>query len=315
MKDTKKLLIVRFSALGDLLLTTGIAKYIKNSINCELHLLTYKDFAEFATFSPYFDKVIPIDRKLPFKKYIDFLQEYLSEYDYIVDLQGKFRSKFLRFTTNAEYYSYKKFTFKRRLFVKYRLFKEQLKDHVVLRYFSPLKELTNTSPSIEELRPYLKIEEKIHKHYILIHPFASKQTKIWDKFPQLVIELNKRGVKPVIIGKGNFVCDGEYISKTGELSANELLQIIGGAKVLITTDSGPMHIAVALNTKVVAIFGSTTREFGFYPDFEGCEVLEKDIECRPCHVHGLDSCPKGDFRCMRDISVEDVLMKLDELSK
>ena len=101
---------------------------------------------------------------------------------------------------------------------------------------------------------------------------------------------------------------------TNKTSLHETLAIIKKAKVLISTDSGPMHLGVALKTPTLALFGPTTKEFGFAPAFENTKVLEvQGLDCRPCHVHGGNFCPKEHFRCMRDLSVDKVLGELENL--
>lgn len=314
----KKILLIRLSSLGDVILTTGLCKYLKEHTDTIVDILTYKEFAPFLAYCPYIDNIIVVERRLSFFEYINFIQEEIEGYDFIVDLQGKLKTGLLRFTTDATYFTYSSLSFKRRMYAMLGLFENQLKRHVAERYFAPFRKIFDLRPSLEELRPFLTklpLTEKLPSGYILIHPFASRYTKIWPKFPYLVERLNNSGIIPVVIGKGAFASKGEYIDKTGELKACELISLISGAKLLVTTDSGPMHIAVSTKTPLVAIFGSTTREFGFYPFFDGCHIVEKDIKCRPCHVHGLSSCPKKHFRCMEDISVDDVVKVIDGVTR
>jgi len=89
--------------------------------------------------------------------------------------------------------------------------------------------------------------------------------------------------------------------------------MLGRLSALVTNDSGLMHLAAAVGTRVVAIFGPTVIEFGFAPSGFGHQVLERALACRPCSVHGGPSCPKGHFRCMKEISPEEVLAALDRL--
>ena len=85
-------------------------------------------------------------------------------------------------------------------------------------------------------------------------------------------------------------------------------------KLFITNDSGPMHIATAFDVPTLAIFGPTTRELGFFPYGEGHRVMEvKDLPCRPCALHGGKKCPKGHFKCMRDISPDTVFENAKEM--
>ncbi len=87
--------------------------------------------------------------------------------------------------------------------------------------------------------------------------------------------------------------------------------LLGRLSALVTNDSGLMHLAAAVDTKVVALFGPTVIEFGFAPAGFGHQVLDRPLDCRPCSVHGGPVCPKGHFRCMKEISPEEVLAALD----
>ena len=92
----------------------------------------------------------------------------------------------------------------------------------------------------------------------------------------------------------------------GETTLKELVAVVARCQVFLTNDSGPLHIAVASLVPTVAIFGPTTRELGFFPYGSGHTVIERDLACRPCGLHGADRCPLGHFKCMKDISPEEV---------
>jgi ADP-heptose:LPS heptosyltransferase len=102
--------------------------------------------------------------------------------------------------------------------------------------------------------------------------------------------------KPVILaGKTNILQSAAIISK---------------CKVILSGDSAPVHIASAVKTPVVAIFGSTIPEFGFAPYGEGHLIIEKKMDCRPCGIHGKDKCPKKHFKCMTEITTSEVFAAL-----
>lgn len=104
------------------------------------------------------------------------------------------------------------------------------------------------------------------------------------------------------------------IDRTGKSKIKDFFDTIASCEAVISSDSGPLHIAVALKKPTVGIFGSTTKHFGFYPAFEGVGVVEDDsVECRPCDVHGLAACPKGHFDCMKRLTPDKVLQALKSL--
>jgi heptosyltransferase-2 len=96
------------------------------------------------------------------------------------------------------------------------------------------------------------------------------------------------------------------VNWVGQTSLKELVAVIARCRAFLTNDSGPLHIAVASRIPTVAIFGPTTKELGFFPYGKGHLVIEKDLSCRPCGLHGADQCPLGHFKCMKDISSEEV---------
>ncbi len=93
----------------------------------------------------------------------------------------------------------------------------------------------------------------------------------------------------------------------GKTNLKQLIAAVAQCSVFLTNDSGPMHIAVATHVPTVALFGPTTKELGFFPYGSGHIVIEKDLECRPCGLHGAEKCPLGHFECMKQISVDEVL--------
>jgi heptosyltransferase-2 len=102
------------------------------------------------------------------------------------------------------------------------------------------------------------------------------------------------------------VMKSQAINWVGQTSLRELIAAIAHCRVFLTNDSGPMHIAVAAHVPTVAIFGPTTKELGFFPYGDGHVVIERDLPCRPCGLHGAKRCPLDHFRCMKDISPEEV---------
>ncbi|QAR34303.1 glycosyltransferase family 9 protein [Geovibrio thiophilus] len=303
-----RVLFVRLSSLGDVILITGVIKRFSEQFPDYLC-----DVFTSAVFAPVFDgldfvnRVITFDKKDGFKGFAKAVQEELNGYDYVIDLHANLRTFLLRFMADAKFLKYHKDSAARRMFVKSRKRTERLGIHVVEKYAETLKPLGMKEYSVEELRPVLHSGRR-EEGCIVLNPFASKLTKQWDKFPELAERLVDMGQRVTVIGQGDFPQIDGVNNLTGKTTLREMLDIIAASSVLITTDSGPMHAGVALNKKVIAVFGSTTSDFGFAPEFKGCSVVEvSGLGCRPCHVHGQDKCPQEHFRCMRDISVDDVL--------
>lgn len=148
-----------------------------------------------------------------------------------------------------------------------------------------------------------------------VHPGSAWPTKRWlpERFAELCRRFEKAGERVVLIGgpSDRALC-GELAKASGALdwsgrtSLDELKALMPRLSLLVTNDSGPMHLATGSGTPTLAIFGPTTRELGFFPYGPGHRVLEADLSCRPCGLHGAKACPEGHFLCMRLITTEQV---------
>jgi heptosyltransferase-2 len=148
-----------------------------------------------------------------------------------------------------------------------------------------------------------------------VHPGAAWATKRWlpERFEDLCRRLRTRGYVPVLIGGpddralgARLALASGAVDLTGQTSLEDLKALMGRLSLFVTNDSGPMHLAAAAGVPVVAIFGPTTRELGFFPYGEGHKVVEAPLACRPCGLHGGRSCPEGHFLCMRLLTVDAV---------
>lgn len=150
-----------------------------------------------------------------------------------------------------------------------------------------------------------------------VHPGSVWGTKRWPA--AAYAEIVRRGVEAgaqvlVFAGPGEehmaqevlntcgVLSTGKVIDLSAKLSLPQLAAYLGKLDCYVTNDSGPMHLAWAQRTPVTAIFGPTVRSLGFYPRGAGSTVLEADVPCRPCGLHGPQECPKGHFDCMRQVT-------------
>lgn len=308
----KEILVVRFSSLGDIVLLTGVLKYVKENVSEDIaiDLFTYSHFAGVLQDYPYIRNIYTIKKG---DSLVDLNETMatMPNYDIVFDLHNNIRSRFVRLISSCKSYVYNKHSLARRLYVKYRLCRSKLQEHTVMKYFKPfMKAFKLDMPDIEMLRPYLpfpNIEKNKSLKNAVIHPFASKATKEWPFFAELGSILSDDGLNVIYIGNGEMNVPSSADNKTGKVSLSALIEFIAQSAIFITTDSGPMHIATALNIPTIAIFGPTTKELGFYPTFKNIKVIEYAcLKCRPCHIHGSSYCYKKHFKCMLDIGVEEV---------
>ncbi len=154
---------------------------------------------------------------------------------------------------------------------------------------------------------------------LALAPGSVWATKRWPYFAQLASELVPKA-RPVVIGSSEDAAlaleivratRGDAIDASGRLTLLGSAELIGRCRALVTNDSAPLHLASAMNTPTVAVFGPTVPAFGFGPLAERSAIAEHlTLECRPCHPHGPKVCPLGHWRCMRELSVAAVLQRL-----
>ncbi|MGA9364296.1 MAG: lipopolysaccharide heptosyltransferase II [Bacteroidota bacterium] len=192
------------------------------------------------------------------------------------------------------------------------------------------KELPNLFPTLADVQAVDAFLENSglpnSSALIGIAPGSVWQTKRWPKesFAEITKTLSLEGFSSVLIGgkedeqlcreiKGGIASDRVAIS-AGRLSVIQSAELIRRCRALVSNDSAPMHLAVAMRTPVLAIFGSTVPEFGFSPFGNHSAILEaKGLPCRPCSVHGSQRCPIKTFDCMVNISASAVFNKVREM--
>jgi heptosyltransferase-2 len=161
---------------------------------------------------------------------------------------------------------------------------------------------------------------------VAVAPGTIWNTKRWpmDKFAAVCKEISSHGHAIVLIGSQDDLklCDeiceiarsNKVVNAAGKLSLLQSAELIRRCGVLISNDSAPMHLAVAVGTPVVAIFGATVPEFGFAPCGPRDIIVEtKGLKCRPCSIHGGEKCPIKTFECMMAISPEVIVKKTKSL--
>lgn len=187
--------------------------------------------------------------------------------------------------------------------------------------------LNNGNTDAEEtVAKLLKESGAEGKILVGVHPSSVWPTKCWpaENYAKLITRMEKElGLTSVLIGGPKDLEVSEQVARLSEghpinlatkTSLTELMALMKHLKLFITNDSGPMHIATAFGVHTLAIFGPTTKELGFFPYGEGHRVIEvKNLPCRPCALHGGKKCPLGHFKCMKDISVEEVFNNVREM--
>ena len=321
----KKYLIIRFSSIGDIVLTSPIIRCLKQqSKDVELHYLTKESHLSIIKDNPYIDKIHTIKKSV--MPIIPELKE--EKFDFIVDLHNSIRSTSTVLQLVRPFNSLKKLNIRKELYVatKINLMPHQ---HIVDRYFKVVESLGITNDG-KGLDYFISPEEEIkmenlpetHRNGYIAFVIGGKHAT--KRLPDnKVISICTKINKPIILLGGSenresgeliksMVGDNIYNS-CGLYSLNQSASIVKQAKQVIANDTGLMHISAAFNKPVISIWGNTVPAFGMSPYFpKGSEsnskIIEvKDLHCRPCSKLGFEKCPKEHFKCMNLIDEKEVL--------
>lgn len=334
MSKKTKILIIRFSSIGDIVLTSPVIRCLKQQLNneVEIHYITKKGYATLLEHNPYLDKVYSIEKKV--SEVSSSLRK--EKYDIVIDLHKNLRSARVKSIVSGKSFSFDKLNVAKWMAVN--LKSNALPDiHIVDRYLATAKTLgiMNDDKGLDFfIAPDQHIDKKslpssFKNSYIAFAIGGQHATKCLpvDK----MIAICKKVELPIILLGGKedqrvakFIedkLDQKIINGCGKYSIHQSASIVSQADVVITHDTGMMHIAAAFKRKIVSIWGNTIPEFGMYPYFPKNlkhynEIVEiKELSCRPCSKIGFDKCPKGHFKCMKQISEDWVVEKVYDLLK
>ena len=332
-----KILVIRFSSIGDIVLTTPVIRCLKNQISdVEIHALTKKKFSGLYKTNPYINKVYEYDDSL--KKNIEELK--LENYDYIVDLQKNKRSLRVCRTLHRPHSSFPKLNFKKFLLTTFKI--NLMPDiHIVDRYFKAVEKLGVKNDcqgldffiSEKNNYPLSELPENFQNGYHAFVIGGTYKTKILPAVK--VIEVIKKLNEPVILlGGPDDVERAEEIIRqrttdngqqtlsisqnlsilnlVGKINLEQSASIVKNAKSVLTNDTGLMHIAAAFHKNVISVWGNTVPALGMYPylpnEKEKCHIIEcKDVKCRPCSKLGFKECPRRHFKCMMEIDCDAIV--------
>lgn len=293
--------------------------------DARLDFVIKKQFSGLMQHNPHIDHLLTFDKETgiaPLKKKVKE-----NNYDLIIDIHKNFRSSYLRFSSRAMVTTYPKYILRRTLLVKFGINLYKNIEPVYLRYFKAVQKLgveydyqgteVFFSPKdVEKIRQALsETNFTLDQRLVVICPGASFTNKQWlpERFAEVADQLAHRGFFVCFHGGKNdeALCNdiiqtmkNKAANFAGRFSLLESAAFLKMASLAITNDSGMMHLAQSQKIPVVAIFGPTSRELGYFPIPSVSEVIEKDVPCRPCTHNGLNYCPKKHFRCMREITVD-----------
>ena len=313
-----KFLILRFSSIGDIVLTTPVIRCLKQQYpDAEVHFATKKQFKVLVENNPYIDKYFLLEDTLS-----DFIKSLQSQsYDYIIDLHNNLRTSIIKFRLGKPSFSFDKLNFEKWLLVNLKI--NRMPDiHIVERYLKTVETLgvKNDNQGLDYFIPsdqHINLESILGDKPTFI-AYAIGGQHFTKKLPVTrIIELcSKINSKIILLGGKEDEAVGDIVKEAlgdkifnacGKYSLNQSASILKQAEYVISHDTGLMHIAAALKKKVVSIWGNTVPEFGMYPYQTPYQIIEnKNLSCRPCSKIGYNKCPKGHFKCMNDLVLDTI---------
>ncbi len=315
----KKFLVIRFSSIGDIVLTTPVVRCLRRHYpEASIHYVTREPFLPLLEANPYLDAVHTFRRDIG-----EVLPRLKGEgFDHVIDLQKNFRSKRLCLKLSASCTTFNKINIRKWLAVNLKI--DRLPDlHVVDRYFGAVAGLgvENDRRGLDYFIPE-GVENTLDwlpaphgDGYVAWAIGGNHNTKIYPE--ELVAAACRRIDRPVVLLGGRddaprgdtiVAAAGDHVfNACGKTTLHQSAALIRGASLVITNDTGMMHIAAALRKKLISLWGNTVPAFGMYPYMPGSEtdshILEVEgLSCRPCSKLGYGRCPRGHFRCMTEIA-------------
>lgn len=315
MSKPVKFLILRFSSIGDIVLTTPVIRCLKQQYpHAEVHYFTKKKFGFLLESNPYVDKLWLLDGSE--NTVLKQLKE--ENFDYIIDLHNNVRTLKIKLTLGKPVYSFDKLNVQKFLLTNFKI--NRLPDiHIVDRYLDTVKKfgIQNDNEGLDYFIPekdIIPVADLPATHQKNFTAYAIGGQHFTKKLPvNKIIELCRKIDQPIILlgGKEDFA-EGEAVQNAlenthiyngcGKYNFNQSASIIEKAEIVFTHDTGLMHVASAFRKRIYSIWGNTVPAFGMYPYQTSFEVIEnKNLGCRPCSKIGYKRCPKKHFKCMNDL--------------
>jgi ADP-heptose:LPS heptosyltransferase len=324
-----KFLVIRFSSIGDIILTTPVVRHLKQQVDqAEIHYLTKSIYSPLLEANPYIDRVHIFNGDLSATtrelKGVGF--------DYIIDLHHNARTERLKMKLKRMDFSVNKLNFQKWLYVNFKL--DRLPDrHMVDRNLETIRNFISETdeggldyfiPEQEEIE-LSSLPSAFHKGYIALAIGAQHRTKQLPK--ALLEELCGQLSHPLVILGGDSDMENaraivaanpgkEILDRCGAMSIHQSASLVRQSRVLITHDTGLMHIGAAFRKRIITIWGNTVPGFGMYPykaDPASMQFEVIGLRCRPCSKIGYQECPKKHFKCMLEQDIKGISQAANRL--
>ncbi len=327
-----QMLVIRLSSLGDIVLTTPILRLLRTHYPmAQIDFMTKAAYHDLLRAHPCVDRVILFEAEHGIRQTLRTLRQ--TRYDLVLDLHRTLRSRLLVHGLRARRtLVYRKQTIRRALLVRLGWNTLQAMTPVPVRYAAPLRRLGITAPlppteihvtpeSQAAMRAYVqqRYPGRDGPALLAVAPGAGWPTKQWpvERFAAAaqqvayehqaaVIVLGNATERPLAEALAQHL-SVPVLNSAGQLPLMHTAALLQQCRLLLSNDSGLMHLATALQVPVVAVFGPTVQEFGFYPFQAKAVVVSAALDCRPCSTKGSRQCPRGHHQCMQQVSVPQVV--------
>ena len=327
-----RILCVRFSSIGDVLLTTPLVRALhRRHPEAELYFVTKQAMAPLVIENPHLTRVIVLE---PHERITDLAHRLRPlGPTHGLDLHGSLRSVALRLLVPCRWSSYSKRKFARTTLISTKINLYGKHMPVPERYFEAARgagldvdpdggppEFFLAPAARERVAAWLAERGLDTQPFAALAPGAAHATKRWPvrHWRDLTKRLRDLGYGLVAVGGSAdrelaSTLGPDIVNAAGEFTLQETGACLARAAVLVSGDTGVMHMATGVGTRVVALFGPTVELFGFFPYAKRAVVLERDLTCRPCSAMGTERCPLGHHRCLEDILPDQVAAAVQRL--
>ncbi|HHS94999.1 MAG TPA: glycosyltransferase family 9 protein [Phaeodactylibacter sp.] len=325
----KKILLFRYSSIGDIVLTSPVIRCLRKAYpQANIHYLCKTNFAPILQANPYIDKVYHFEKDIV--PLLAILKQ--ESYDLLIDLHKNLRSFQLRKALGIPTYRFYKANIEKWLMVQFKI-NRLPKKHIVDRYMETLQPL-GISYDGEGLDYFIPKGERFPPPPLKLNQrppfltFAIGATHTTKRLPDDMVTAICEALpyQIILLGGKNEQATGEKVASKfpakvlnccGSLNLHQSADAIRQSALLITHDTGMMHIGAALRKRIISIWGNTIPAFGMYPFYpDGIEsnttIEVQGLSCRPCSKIGHSRCPKKHFRCMKDINIQDIVFTVKE---
>jgi len=311
-----KFLILRFSSIGDIVLTTPVVRCLKQQYpEAEVHYFTKIQYRTLLEENPYIDRAWYLDGNLG--ELIPQLRR--EKFSYIIDLHNNLRTLRIKLALGVRSYSFPKLNTQKWLLTNLK-FNVMPLVHIVDRYMATVAPLgvTNDDRGLDYFVPYRDEVERdwlptTHRAGFVAYAIGGQHATKRLPVARMIELCGKINYPTILLGGEEDFEAGEEVrlalgdalifNACGKCNLNQSASLVRQSEFVFAHDTGLMHVAAAFKKKVYSIWGNTTPLFGMYPYQTPYVVLENNnLTCRPCSKIGYAKCPKGHFKCMKELS-------------